>query len=138
MAVKISKGRALGTLSLTPLIDIVFLLLIFFLVATRFAEEDRKLEVQLPTASDAQPVTEQPQEIAINIDQEGRFFVGGQFVDEGELFELLRTARINNPLGQPVVIRADERVPFQFVAAVMNLCNRAGILNYTVATSGDV
>jgi biopolymer transport protein ExbD len=138
MAVNIRKGRALATLSLTPLIDIVFLLLIFFLVATRFAEEDRKLEVQLPTASDAQPVTEQPQEIAINIDDQGRFFVGGQYVEEDELFQLLQSARINNPLGQPVVIRADQRVPFQFVALVMNLCNRAGIFNYTVATSGDV
>jgi biopolymer transport protein ExbD len=138
MAVNIRKGRALATLSLTPLIDIVFLLLIFFLVATRFAEEDRKLEVQLPTASEAQPVTEQPQEIAINIDDQGRFFVGGQYVEEDELFQLLQSARINNPLGQPVVIRADQRVPFQFVALVMNLCNRAGIFNYTVATSGDV
>ena len=138
MAVNIRKGRALATLSLTPLIDIVFLLLIFFLLATRFAEEDRKLEVQLPTASDAQPVTEQPQEIAINIDDQGRFFVGGQYVEEDELFQLLQSARINNPLGQPVVIRADQRVPFQFVALVMNLCNRAGIFNYTVATSGDV
>lgn len=138
MAVNIRKGRALATLSLTPLIDIVFLLLIFFLVATRFAEEDRKLEVQLPTASEAQPVTEQPQEIAINIDDQGRFFVGGQYVEEDELFQLLQSARINNPLGQPVVIRADQRVPFQFVALVMNLCNQAGIFNYTVATSGDV
>mgnify|MGYP001162698765 FL=1 len=136
MAVKIVRGRALSTLSLTPLIDIVFLLLIFFLVATRFAEEDRKLEVQLPTASEAQPMTEEPDEIAININEEGRFFVGGKFIDEKELFELLRTARINNPVGQPVVIRADERVPFAFVAQVMNLCNKAGIFNYTVATEG--
>ena len=51
MAVKIKKGTALGALSLTPLIDIVFLLLIFFLVATRFAEEDRERDVELPSAS---------------------------------------------------------------------------------------
>ena len=68
--------------------------------------------------------------------EEGKFFVGGKFIDEKELFELLRTARINNPVGQPVVIRADERVPFAFVAQVMNLCNKAGIFNYTVATEG--
>ena len=136
MAIKIDPGRALSMLSLTPLIDIVFLLLIFFLVATRFAEEDRKLEVQLPTASEAQPMTEQPDEIAINITEEGRFFVGGKFMEEDELFELLRTARINNPVGQPVMIRADERVPFAFVATAMNLCAKAGIFNYTVDTQG--
>ena len=45
MAVKIKQGRALAALSMTPLIDVVFLLLIFFLVATRFEQEDRALEV---------------------------------------------------------------------------------------------
>ena len=53
MAVKIDKGSALDSLSLTPLIDIVFLLLIFFLVATKFAEEERELAVMLPEASEA-------------------------------------------------------------------------------------
>ena len=53
MAVKIKNSRALGTLSLTPLIDVVFLLLVFFLVATRFAQEDRELDVLLPSASTA-------------------------------------------------------------------------------------
>ena len=43
MAVNINKGQALGALSLTPLIDVVFLLLIFFLVATKFAEEDKEM-----------------------------------------------------------------------------------------------
>ena len=53
MAVKIKQGRALAALSMTPLIDVVFLLLIFFLVATRFEQEDRELDVVLPSASEA-------------------------------------------------------------------------------------
>ena len=57
MAVRIDKGSALDSLSLTPLIDIVFLLLIFFLVATKFAEEERELAVMLPEASEAQPLS---------------------------------------------------------------------------------
>ena len=52
MAVRIRKSSVLQSLSLTPLIDVVFLLLVFFLVATRFAEEDRQLDVKLPTASE--------------------------------------------------------------------------------------
>ena len=48
MAVKIKKGNALSALSLTPLIDVVFLLLVFFLVTTRFAQEDYELSVVLP------------------------------------------------------------------------------------------
>ena len=57
MAIKFDKSTAIGTLSLTPLIDIVFLLLIFFLVATEFAKEEREMKVVLPAASEAKPLT---------------------------------------------------------------------------------
>ena len=56
MAVKIRKGSALASLSITPLVDVVFLLLIFFLVATKFDEEDHALDIQLPEASEAVPM----------------------------------------------------------------------------------
>ncbi|MEZ6091859.1 MAG: biopolymer transporter ExbD [Pirellulaceae bacterium] len=55
-----SKSQATSTLSLTPLIDVVFLLLIFFLVASRFAQEDRRMPIELPSATSATPMTEQP------------------------------------------------------------------------------
>ena len=76
MTVRIRKSSVVEAMSLTPLIDIVFLLLIFFLVATRFAEEDRELDVVLPTASEAQPLVVQPQQIFVNIDQDGTFYLG--------------------------------------------------------------
>ena len=88
MAVKIQKGTAISTLSLTPLIDVVFLLLIFFLVATRFAQEDREIDVPLPDASEAMPLTIAPKELFINIDQDGRFLVNGQTLDVDELEEV--------------------------------------------------
>ena len=81
MAVRIRPSGTLSSLSLTPLIDIVFLLLIFFLVATRFAEEDRELDVELPTASEAQPLTVKPKEVFVNVDQEGSYYVGGHMLD---------------------------------------------------------
>ena len=137
MAVKLKQGKALAALSLTPLIDVVFLLLIFFLVATRFEQEDRELDVVLPSASEAKPMTVQPQELFVNIAQDGQVFVGGKVLDEQELLRLLQETAVNK-VGQSVIIRADERVPFSFVALVMNLCNRAGIFDYTVATQGDV
>ena len=76
MAVKIKQGKALAALSMTPLIDVVFLLLIFFLVATRFEQEDRELDVVLPSASEAQPMTVQPEELFVNIAEDGKIFVG--------------------------------------------------------------
>ncbi|HIA20385.1 MAG TPA: biopolymer transporter ExbD [Planctomycetaceae bacterium] len=137
MAVKLKQGRALAALNMTPLIDVVFLLLIFFLVATRFEQEDRELDVVLPSASEAKPMTVAPEELFVNIAKDGKIFVGGKVLSEEELLRLLEQTAVNR-VGQSVIIRADERVQFSYVAMVMNLCNRAGIFDYTVATKGDV
>ncbi|MFP6604132.1 MAG: biopolymer transporter ExbD [Pirellulaceae bacterium] len=137
MAVKLKQGRALAALNMTPLIDVVFLLLIFFLVATRFEQEDRELDVVLPSASEAKPMTVAPEELFVNIAKDGKIFVGGKVLGEEELLRLLEQTAVNR-VGQSVIIRADERVQFSYVAMVMNLCNQAGIFDYTVATKGDV
>ncbi|MGM0486155.1 MAG: ExbD/TolR family protein [Planctomycetota bacterium] len=134
MAVKIDKGNALSSLSLTPLIDVVFLLLIFFLVTTRFAQEDYELAVVLPAASEAQPLTVEPKELFVNIDQQGEYVVDGRAMTRREIEDVLRQAVANNPVNQSVVIRADKRVQFDKVVAVMNLCNRTGVRDYSVTT----
>ena len=61
MSVRIQKGKALEALNLTPLIDVVFLLLIFFLVATQFSQDDQQLPIQLPSAKNAVPMTVAPE-----------------------------------------------------------------------------
>ena len=137
MGININKGKALEALNITPLIDVVFLLLIFFLVATRFDEEERELSVVLPQASEAKPLTEKPKEVFINIDREGRYKVNREWVDEVQLLKTLEQAWIDNPGRATVVIRADRRVPFQFVATAMNLCNKANIRDYRVAIDGE-
>jgi biopolymer transport protein ExbD len=137
MAVKIKRGQALGTLSLTPLIDVVFLLLIFFLVATRFAQEDRELDVVLPAASEAKPLTVQPKELFVNIDHRGSYFVDGKTLTGDEVEAVLRQAATDNPVNQSVIIRADKRVPLDFVVLVMNLCNKVGIYDYSLTIDGE-
>ena len=127
MTVKIKKGTALGSLSITPLIDVVFLLLIYFLVGTRFVEEDRELDVQLPSASEAKPLTVKPREIFVNVDQHGRYFLDGGVRSVAELEDLLREAARNNPLSQTVRIRADKRCTWDAVAVAIDACHRAGV-----------
>jgi biopolymer transport protein ExbD len=134
MAVRIKKGRALSTLSLTPLIDVVFLLLIFFLVATRFAEEDRELDVLLPSASEAKPMTMQPKELLINIDHKGRYFIGHKMLGTDEIEHALQRAVADNPANQSVIIRSDKRVQLDYVVFVLNACNKAGIYDYSLTT----
>ncbi len=133
MAVK-PKKHEVGTLSITPLIDVVFLLLIFFLVATRFAKEERALELELPTASESLPLTEEPRELFINIDREGRYFIQGRFRHVEDVEQILIQAAANNPLTQAVVIRADRQADWQAVLTAFDLCKKAGIYQYTAMT----
>ena len=137
MPVHINKGTALSSLSMTPLIDIVFLLLIFFLVTTRFSEEDHELEVMLPTASEAKPLVVKPKEIFINIDAEGAYFVGNERLDLQKVESVLSKADVNNPTGQTVIIRADKRCEWDHVVSAINACQRAGIHDIRPTTSGD-
>jgi biopolymer transport protein ExbD len=136
MPVQIDKGKALDALNLTPLIDVVFLLLIFFLVATRFSEEEREIDVVLPKASEAKPMIVKPSELIVNVTKRGEYYVSGKVVNEVGLEQALRQAWASNPNPgqQQVVIRADKESKTKHIAAVMNLCNKANIRNYTLAT----
>jgi len=78
MSVRIDKGRLGKGLEMTPMIDIVFLLMIFFLVASKLDEADRAIDVVLPQAAAAQPLTARPREFVINIDRAGNYFAGAR------------------------------------------------------------
>lgn len=137
MTVQFQKSKALGCLDLTPLIDVVFQLIIFFLVATEFDSEDKELDVTLPKASEARPLTAEPTEVFVNIDKDGHYFMNGKQRSIEEIETLLREAKVNNPLSQSVILRADKNVALDYVVVVMNLCNKVGMPEYTITTEGD-
>lgn len=136
MAVTIAKGKALDTINLTPVIDIVFNLLIFFMVVSEFAKEDRSLEMRLPTASEAKPISIALQPIFIAITKEGQLMVEGRQVSLTSLENSLDRAMANNPATQSIVIRADKDVALQHAVSVVNLLHRLGITNYDFNTAG--
>ena len=121
----------LGIPNMMPLIDVVFLLLIFFLMASRFEQEERELKVMLPEVVEAQPLA-MTQELVVNITPEGEYVVANQRYSEGQLAALLEQARRKNPQ-QTVLIRGDARSAWKHGVRVMGLCNRAKIDNYRVA-----
>lgn len=131
---RIKRSSVASTLSLTPLIDVVFLLLIFFLVTSEFEEEERRLDIVLPTATSAVPMTSRPREVVVDIDEQGIVYLNGQQTSLQELERLLEIAVSNNPTNQSVVIRADRSTTFQPVVSVMDVCNRTGVSDYTVTT----
>src|SRR5262245_8846535 len=135
MAVQFNKGRALHLIELTPMIDMLFALLIFFMVASHFAAAERDMRVVLPSASAAMPLTARPSEFFINIDQFGRYYVHNRAISEQELRAALLRAAADNPANQAAVIRADRRTDWDYVATAMRLCNEAGIRDYSASLS---
>ena len=132
---KYKRSSVASTLSLTPLIDVVFLLLIFFLVTSEFEEEERRLDIVLPTATSAVPMTNKPREIIVDIASDGQMYLHGQITPLDELERLMSLAVNKNPTNQTVVIRADHRTSFQPVVNVMDVCNQTGISSYSVTTT---
>lgn len=116
-------------LSLTSLIDVVFLLLIFFLVATKFAEEDnlKQLPTQLPSASEAKPLTQKPDDLKITISAAGQYFIGSQQMSLAELDRYLQTSAANNPLSQSATIYGDKRATWEAMVEALNVCQKHGI-----------
>ncbi len=137
MSVVLKKSRALDSLSMTPLIDVVFILLIFFLVTAHFAQEDRQLPVQLPSAQSAIPMTMEPQILVVGIDENGQFVIDGRNLPIDQVETRIRQEVTNNPINQTVIIRGDKRVPFQHVVSVMDICQRLKVPTYKITTAAQ-
>jgi biopolymer transport protein ExbD len=135
MSVNIDKGRSAGLVDLTPMIDVVFQLLLFFLVASKFADEERDLKVVLPQASEARPLIAKPEEFIVNVDRQGKIFVNHKVITLEQLDRQLSQLAVSNPGRQTVVIRADERSDLKYAVGVMNACNKANIRDYRLSTA---
>lgn len=120
-------------MNLTPMLDVVFNLIIFFMVGTHFADLERQFDVNLPKVSDAQPLVALPDEIVINVYGDGRFKVGQEWKTLEELLSDLSAAR-SRYADQAVLIRGEGAGPYQYVMDVLSACQQAGITNTALAT----
>lgn len=122
-------------LNLTPLIDVVFLLLIFFMVSTTFQKES-EISLQLPRASDTE--TQTPEErIEIVINAAGRYFINDQELVKSDVASL-QNALFKISGGQrdvPLTIRADAQASHQSVVTAMDAAGQLGMLKMSIATS---
>ena len=124
-------------LNLTSMIDVLFLLIIFFMVATKFDEMERNIEVAVPQVAAAGEDLPPPQPLTVTVTADGRLDLDGKAVTETELSSRLAAAR--TPLTEPtVVIHGDAKCAFQHVAAALGACRQAGIteLGITVRIAG--
>ncbi len=114
------------SLNLTPMIDIVFLLIIFFMVGTKFTELERKMALEVPQVADATALAPAPEKRVINVYRDGRISLDRETVTLDQLRSRLAAARGQyQDLG--VIVRGDAEGTFQNVATVLNACRQAGI-----------
>lgn len=117
---------------LSPLIDVTFLLLIFFVLTTSFTKE-KQLDINRPSASTANAVAGEPLRVALDMD--GSAYVDGQRVApwllQGRIKSLLRTTK-----AREVLLIADERVPSGRMVEVIDQCRLAGAKNVAISTKG--
>ncbi len=126
MRIKRPANQNEAEINLTPIIDMVFLLLIFFLTATKFADVERDISIKPPSARDNRPITAIPQEIVVNIAWDGRLLVAGKERGLEDLDRLLELAVRDNPR-QAVVIRGDKNAIIQYAVDVLTLCEKHGV-----------
>jgi biopolymer transport protein ExbD len=127
----------LPTINLTPMIDIVFNLIIFFMVSTRFTEIERKVDLSVPQVGATAGLNEVQKSRTINVYRDGAIVLDSQPVTLSELRSLLAAAHRQYE-GLEVTIRGDGFTPYQNVAAVMTACRQAGIAEMGIAVApGD-
>ncbi len=121
-------------LNLTPMIDVVFLLIIFFMVGARFTEEahDQKFDVELPTASPVQAMSQQPDPLVISVTKAGVVTINNREVSPEQLLVELKTAK-DAYADQAVLIRGDGEGNYQAVVDVMNACHQVQIKKFSLA-----
>jgi biopolymer transport protein ExbD len=122
-------------INLTPLIDVVFLLLIFFMVSTTFEHQSR-IQIELPEAT-ADATEQEEDTLEILIDAQGRYFIGDQQVINTELKTLKTAIRkaVGNRGELPVTIRADANTPHQAVIRALDATSQLGLTQISLATS---
>jgi biopolymer transport protein ExbD len=120
------------TLNLTPMIDVVFLLIIFFMVGTQYSELERSLGLEVPQVTEGGALTAAPESRVVNVYRDGHVTLDRESVSLDQLTSKLSGARGQYPdIG--VVVRGDGAGTFQRVAEVLNACKQAGISELAIS-----
>ena len=128
--------KNLPSIQLAPLIDIIFITLIFFMTLSIFYQLENEISISVPKAEESKEVVRSPGEIIINIDKEGLVVVNQRPFRQPELKQMLKRISSLYP-NQPVIIRADKKTHHENVVQVLDACAAADIWNIAFATFKD-
>jgi biopolymer transport protein ExbD len=118
---------------LAPMIDIIFLLLAFFIVTYQMTDNEKVMEISLPAASEGKAKERDNLEKVINIHADGRIVIDQKPYTLDELqTKMGNLVRVNK--SQPIRVRGDEETAYKHIVDVINRCSKAGIWNISFAT----
>ncbi|MDF1737609.1 MAG: biopolymer transporter ExbD [Verrucomicrobiales bacterium] len=121
-------------LELAPMIDVVFQLLIFFIVTWQFARFERDMDISVPAAEEAENMDRQQGEIIVNVRADGDIILNGRNVSREELLSKLKAISDAYP-DQAVILRGASEADFQAIINVLDEIKKAGIWNVAFATT---
>jgi biopolymer transport protein ExbD len=113
-------------INLTSLLDVVFLMVLFFMVSTTFAQWENRIDLKVPTVREGGAMTAPPARRVVSVTRDGTMLLDRQQVTLDQLVSRLKKAREEYP-GLGVVVRGDGQGAFQHVAEALNACKQAGI-----------
>ena len=123
------------TLALTSMLDVIFLLLCFFVTVSVFSQWESEISIKLPSAKTADEPERMPGEIILNVDQKGGVKVNGQAMSLADIEARLSRLSKFYP-GQPVIIRADKETKYDDLVKVIDACRAGDVWNFSLATEG--
>lgn len=123
-----TRGYGLA-FDITPLIDIVFLLIIFFLVVANFSGREDQQAIDLPEIDEAEEYAESPRRLVITITANGQMHVAEQPVALFEIKAILVEDAAEDPAGYEVQIRGDAGTPYSIIEPILLLCSKHGVTN---------
>lgn len=127
----------LPTINLTPMLDVVFNLIVFFMVGTKFVEMDHSIQVDVPKVSEAGPMTAAPARRVVTVTRDGSTALDGKTMSLPEITSELVGARKQYP-ELAVLVKGDGEGRFQSVADALSACTKAGIADTSICVQlGD-
>ena len=123
-------------LNVTSMIDVVLVLTIFFMVATKFRDDERKLDLTIPVVSNQGPLSTAPEPRVVNVYQDGHVSLGTKPMSLDELTQTLAAAR-NQYKKLAVLIRGDKLATHGRMTEVYSACQRAGISELAISVKVD-
>ncbi len=129
-----NKSKA-PTLALTSMLDVIFLLLCFFVTVSVFSQWESEISIKLPSAKTSDEPERLPGEIIVNLDKTGLVKVNSAPMSLEDLQTRLKRISKFYP-GQPVIIRADKETKYDDLVKVIDACRAGDVWNFSLATEG--